>query len=286
MKSVKKGLGKGLGALIPEDDLFGMDHQSMEVVDINLNEIFPNADQPRSQFDEEALEALADSIKVHGVVQPILVRKEKTGYMIIAGERRWRAAKIAKQEKIPAIVKHIEGVNLAQISLIENIQREDLSDIEEARAYQLLIDQFKLKQDEIADAVGKSRSHVTNTLRLLKLDRKIQDMILEGKLSGGHGRALLRIDSYEEQSRLAAIAQKDQLSVRQLEALTSKKPVNKEPKSKENATDHSLMTFENQLKDIYGTKVQILHSQDKGKITIEFYGSDEFERIFNLLKSK
>lgn len=286
MKSVKKGLGKGLGALIPEDDLFGMDHQSMEVVDINLNEIFPNADQPRSQFDEEALQALADSIKVHGVVQPILVRKEKTGYMIIAGERRWRAAKIAKQEKIPAIVKHIEGVNLAQISLIENIQREDLSDIEEARAYQLLIDQFKLKQDEIADAVGKSRSHVTNTLRLLKLDRKIQDMILEGKLSGGHGRALLRIDSYEEQSRLAAIAQKDQLSVRQLEALTSKKPVNKEPKSKENATDHSLMTFENQLKDIYGTKVQILHSQDKGKITIEFYGSDEFERIFNLLKSK
>lgn len=286
MKSVKKGLGKGLGALIPEEDLFGMDHQNVEVVDINLSEIFPNADQPRSQFDEEALQSLAESIKVHGVVQPILVRKEKTGYMIIAGERRWRAAKLAKQEKIPAIIKQIEGINLAQISLIENIQREDLSDIEEARAYQLLIDQFKLKQDEIADAVGKSRSHVTNTLRLLKLDRKIQDMILEGKLSGGHGRALLRIDSYEEQSRLAAIVEKDQLSVRQLEVLTSKKPAKKEAKIKDIETDHSLMTFENQLKDIYGTKVQILQSQDKGKITIEFYGSDEFERIFNLLKNK
>lgn len=284
MKSMKKGLGKGLGALIPEDDLFGIDQQNLEVVDISLSEIFPNADQPRSQFDEESLQSLAESIKIHGVVQPILVRKEKNGYMIIAGERRWRAAKIAKQEKIPAIIKQIEGINLAQISLIENIQREDLSDIEEARAYQLLIDQFNLKQDEIADAVGKSRSHVTNTLRLLKLDRKIQDMILDGKLSGGHGRALLRVDSFEEQTRLAAIVEKEQLSVRQLEVLTSKKPVKKEIKEKTATEDHNLMNFENQLKDIYGTKVQIVHSQDKGKISIEFYGSDEFERIFNLLK--
>lgn len=284
MKSMKKGLGKGLGALIPEEDLFGIDQQNIEVVDLSVSEIFPNAEQPRSQFDEESLQALADSIKIHGIVQPILVRKEKNGYMIIAGERRWRAAKIAKQEKIPAIIKQIEGINLAQISLIENIQREDLSDIEEARAYQLLIDQFSLKQDEIADAVGKSRSHVTNTLRLLKLDRKIQDMILEGKLSGGHGRALLRVDSNEEQTRLAAIVEKEQLSVRQLEVLTSKKPVKKTIKDKIVNEDHTLSNFENQLKDIYGTKVQIVHSQDKGKISIEFYGSDEFERIFNLLK--
>lgn len=281
---MKKGLGKGLGALIPEEDLFGIDQQNIEVVDLSVSEIFPNAEQPRSQFDEESLQALADSIKIHGIVQPILVRKEKNGYMIIAGERRWRAAKIAKQEKIPAIIKQIEGINLAQISLIENIQREDLSDIEEARAYQLLIDQFSLKQDEIADAVGKSRSHVTNTLRLLKLDRKIQDMILEGKLSGGHGRALLRVDSNEEQTRLAAIVEKEQLSVRQLEVLTSKKPVKKTIKDKIVNEDHTLSNFENQLKDIYGTKVQIVHSQDKGKISIEFYGSDEFERIFNLLK--
>lgn len=281
---MKKGLGKGLGALIPDEDLFGIDQQNAEVIEVSLNEIFPNADQPRSLFDDEALVALAESIKTHGVIQPILLKKEKNGYMIIAGERRWRAAKLAKLEKIPAILKQIDGVSLAQISLIENIQREDLSDIEEARAYQLLIDQFSLKQEEIADAVGKSRSHVTNTLRLLKLDRKIQDMILDGKLSGGHGRALLRVDSFEEQTRLASIVEKEQLSVRQLEVLTSKKPMKKENKKHISTVDHGLLNFENQLKDIYGTKVQIVHAQDKGKISIEFYGNDEFERIFNLLK--
>lgn len=284
MKTMKKGLGKGLGALIPDEDLFGIDQQNAEVIEVSLNEIFPNADQPRSLFDDEALVALAESIKTHGVIQPILLKKEKNGYMIIAGERRWRAAKLAKLEKIPAILKQIDGVSLAQISLIENIQREDLSDIEEARAYQLLIDQFSLKQEEIADAVGKSRSHVTNTLRLLKLDRKIQDMILDGKLSGGHGRALLRVDSFEEQTRLASIVEKEQLSVRQLEVLTSKKPMKKENKKHISTVDHGLLNFENQLKDIYGTKVQIVHAQDKGKISIEFYGNDEFERIFNLLK--
>lgn len=286
MKPVRKGLGKGLGALIPEDEQFSMDHQSLgEVIELKLNEITPNAEQPRSMFDEEALEALAQSIKIHGVVQPILVQKSDKGYMIIAGERRWRAAKLAKLEAIPAIIKEMDKMKLAQVSLIENIQRENLSDIEEARAYQMLVDEYSLKQDEVADAVGKSRSYVANTLRLLKLDLSVQNMILEGKISGGHGRVLLRTEDNMEQVLWANRIIEHSMSVRELEKII----VKPDKKAKKAVTvdceeQHQVSEFERVLKDYFGTKVQISHQNNKGKIQIEYYGLDEFDRIMNLLK--
>ncbi len=286
MKPTRKGLGKGLGALIPEEEQFSMDHQSLgEVIELKLNEIRPNADQPRSIFDEEALEALANSIKSHGVVQPILVQKSEQGYMIIAGERRWRAAKLAKLEAIPAIIREMDKMKLAQVSLIENIQRENLSDIEEAKAYQLLVEEYNLKQEEVADAVGKSRSYVANTLRLLKLNPDVQNLILEGKLSGGHGRVLLRTEDGNEQIFWANKVMEQAMSVRELEKIITK-PDKKIKKVERVESDerHQISQFEEHLKDYFGTKVQISHQNNKGKIQIEYYGLEDFERIMKLLK--
>lgn len=285
---MRKGLGKGLGALIPEEDKLNLSEHSLgEVLELSIKEIKANSNQPRRHFDTEAIQALANSIKSHGVVQPILVTQSENGYMIIAGERRWRAAKTAGLDKIPAIVKKYDDLKLAQVSLIENIQREDLTDIEEAQAYQQLIEKFSLKQDEVADAVGKSRSYVTNTLRLLKLDPSIQTRILEGTISGGHGRVLLREDDPILQKKWADLVVEKGISVRELEKLVIK-PVKDQKKKDANqknlSKSYELMQFEHELKDIYGTKVQIQHKSNKGKIEIEFYGLDEFDRIMSLLK--
>lgn len=286
MKPMKKGLGKGLSALIPEEDQINIgEHAIGEVLELNIKEVFPNPDQPRRQFSEEAIQHLAESIKNHGVVQPILVVKKEQGFMIIAGERRWRASQVAGLDKIPSIVKVVDELKLAQISLIENIQREDLSDIEEARAFQVLIEKFKLKQEEIADAVGKSRSYIANTLRLLKLDSKVQQMILDNQISGGHGRVLLREESSIEQLKWANLIIEQGLSVRDLENKLSKPKGNKKAKEEKKAIEHEVIRIEQELKDVYGTKVQILQqNNNKGKIQIEFYGVEEFERILNLLK--
>lgn len=286
MKPVKKGLGKGLGALIPDDDKlhFGQ-HSIGEVLELAIKEIRPNEDQPRRQFAEEAIQSLADSIKTHGVVQPILVSSKDDGYMIIAGERRWRAAQVAGLKHIPAIVKSVDELKLAQISLIENIQREDLTDVEEAQAYQLLIDKFNLKQDEVADAVGKSRSYVANTLRLLKLEPSIQEKILVGQISGGHGRVLLRESNPSNQLKWADMIIQKGISVRELEKLIVKPSKTKKSQgTAKNERSYELMQFEQELKDVYGTKVMIQHKENKGKIEIEFYGLDEFDRIMKLLK--
>lgn len=288
MKPMKKGLGKGLGALIPEEDKLNLSEHSLgEVLELSIKDIKANSSQPRRHFDSEAIQSLADSIKHHGVVQPILVMQNENGYMIIAGERRWRAAKTAGLDKIPAIVKKYDDLKLAQVSLIENIQREDLTDIEEAQAYQQLIEKFSLKQDEVADAVGKSRSYVSNTLRLLKLDPTIQARILEGTISGGHGRVLLREDDPIMQKKWADLVVEKGISVRELEKLVVKPlkdPKTKALNKKNFNKSYELMQFENELKDIYGTKVQIQHKSNKGKIEIEFYGLEEFDRIVSLLK--
>lgn len=288
MKPMKKGLGKGLGALIPEDDKLNLSEHSLgEILELSIKDIKANSNQPRRHFDSEAIQALADSIKHHGVVQPILVMQSETGYMIIAGERRWRAAKTAGLDKIPAIVKKYDDLKLAQVSLIENIQREDLTDIEEAQAYHQLIEKFSLKQDEVADAVGKSRSYVSNTLRLLKLDPSIQTRILEGTISGGHGRVLLREDDPIMQKKWADLVVEKGISVRELEKLVVKPLKDQKSKSNNNKNlnkSYELMQFEHELKDIYGTKVQIQHKANKGKIEIEFYGLEEFDRILSLLK--
>lgn len=288
MKPMRKGLGKGLGALIPEEDKLNLSEHSLgEVLELSIKDIKANATQPRRHFDSEAIQSLADSIKHHGVVQPILVMQSDNGYMIIAGERRWRAAKTAGLDKIPAIVKKYDDLKLAQVSLIENIQREDLTDIEEAQAYQQLIEKFSLKQDEVADAVGKSRSYVSNTLRLLKLDPSIQTRILEGTISGGHGRVLLREDDPVMQKKWADLVVEKGISVRELEKLVVKPLKDQKIKAsnKKNFNkSYELLQFENDLKDIYGTKVQIQHKSNKGKIEIEFYGLEEFDRILSLLK--
>ena len=286
MKPMKKGLGKGLGALIPDDDrLHFREHSIAEVLELAIKDIKPNSEQPRRQFSDDAIASLAESIKNHGVVQPILVSHKDEGYMIIAGERRWRAAQVAGLIHIPAIVKTVDDLKLAQISLIENIQREDLTDIEEAQAYQMLIDKFSLKQDEVADAVGKSRSYIANTLRLLKLESSIQLKILEGRISGGHGRVLLRESNPVNQLKWADIIIQKGISVRELEKLIvkpSKSKVNQT--AAKNERSYEIVQFEQDLKDVFGTKVMIQHKENKGKIEIEFYGLDEFDRIIKLLK--
>lgn len=286
MKPARKGLGKGLSALIPEDEQLNFGEQTYgEILEIKLSDIYANPNQPRRIFANEAIEQLSESIKVHGVVQPILVQKSENGYMIIAGERRWRASQKAGLERIPAIVKTVDELKLAQISLIENLQRENLSDIEEAKAYQILIDKFNLKHDEVADSVGKSRSYIANTLRLLRLDQTVQQMILDGKLSGGHGRVLLREESPEHQIKWAQIVIDKTLSVRDLEKIFSKPKTSNAKESKDKAKEHELLFYEQELKDLLGTKVQISNtSGNKGKIQIEYYGIEEFERIVNLLK--
>lgn len=286
MKPIKKGLGKGLSALIPGDDMldFGQ-HSIAEVLELSVNDIKPNSEQPRRQFNEDSIASLAESIKNHGVVQPILVSRIGDMYMIIAGERRWRAAHVAGLTHIPAIVRTMDDLKLAQISLIENIQREDLSDVEEARAYRLLIDNFDLKQDEVADSVGKSRSYVANTLRLLKLEVSIQDKIIQGKISGGHGRVLLRETNPVNQLKWADLIIQKGISVRELEKLIVKpNKISKNIKLTRNELSYETIQFEQDLKDVFGTKVVIQHKENKGKIEIEYYGLDEFDRIMKILK--
>jgi ParB family chromosome partitioning protein len=253
-------------------------------MEVEILRVSPNPDQPRRHFDEDALLSLKDSIASHGVVQPILVRKNGTGYSIIAGERRWRAAKMAGLLRVPVIVRDVDEINVAQLSLIENIQREDLNDIEEAVAYEHLMAQFGLTQEDIAQAVGKSRSHIANTLRLTRLDDRVKVMIVEGSLSGGHGRALLRIEDPEHQHAWALKIVDGTLSVREIEeALT--KPAKKAPmKKKKTKPDLEIKRIEVELREVLGTKVMIKRGRSKGKVEIEFYGDEDLDRIVDLIR--
>ena len=256
---------------------------------VKISSVEPNINQPRKQFDEDALLELSESIKQYGVLQPLLVSDKKDYYEIIAGERRWRAAKLAGLKEVPVIVKDFSEQELVEISLIENIQREDLNPVEEAMAYKRLIDEFHLKQDEIAERVGKSRTAVTNAMRLLKLSEKVQQMLIDEMITAGHARAILAISDKEKQESVAMKVFDEKLSVRETEALVKRmlEPPKTEKKSKfSSAEDAIYESLEEKMKSIMGTRVQIHRKKnDKGKIEIEYYSKDELERIIDLFES-
>ena len=303
--AVKRGgLGKGLDCLIPDMNVGSSSEPKKEVktkvvekviekvvekpveVKVKISKIEPNKEQPRKNFDEDALIELSESIKQHGVLQPILVQERKGYYEIIAGERRWRAAKLAGLKEVPVIIKKFTEQEIVEIALIENIQRENLNPIEEAIAYKRLLTEFNLKQDEVAERVSKSRTAVTNSMRLLKLDDRVQQMVIEEKLSTGHARALLAIEEGELQYQMACKVFDEKLSVRDVEKLvksinTPKKEI-KKPEINQAVYDD----MSEKLKQIMGTKVQILpKNNEKGKIEIEYYSNDELERIIDLFMS-
>ena len=295
----KKGLGKGLDSLIP-------DNKSMKSVTsektveskedaaaksgvqvMKINEVEPNRDQPRKNFDEDALLELSDSIKQFGVLQPLLVRKRKDYYEIIAGERRWRAAKLAGVKEVPVIEKEYTDQEILEIGLIENIQRENLNPIEEAIAYKRLLKEFNLKQDEVAERVSKSRTAVTNSMRLLKLSDKVQQMIIDDMISTGHARALLAIDDPELQYTLANKIFDEKLSVRETEKLVKEIKNPKKPKEKNPVANSFIyQDLEEKMKSVFGTKVSIASKgKGKGKIEIEYYSDDELEHLFDMMMS-
>ena len=281
----KSALGKGLGELIPEaGDKIIEETELNSVIDMDINKVSPDKEQPRKNFDEEKLELLANSIKEHGIIQPILVRKENDYYKIIAGERRWRAARIAGLKKIPILEKILDKKQTMEVSLIENLQREDLNPIEEAKAYKRLIDEFKITQEEIAIRIGKSRPAITNTLRLLALDDRILNYIIEGTLTEGHGRSIVSLENKEIQYEIAKKVIDDGLNVRQTETIIKNlQNVKTKPKEKQ-AKDIYTKDLENRLKTILGTKVSINKGRKKGKIEIEYYSSEDLERIIELFE--
>lgn len=297
----KKGLGKGLDSLIPDNKPLKSagtaDKKSSEASSskelksgeqmMNINQVEPNREQPRKKFEEDALLELADSIKQFGVIQPLLVRKQKDYYEIIAGERRWRAAKMAGVKEVPVIIKDYTEQEILEIGLIENIQRENLNPIEEAAAYKKLLEEFHLKQDEVAERVSKSRTAVTNSMRLLKLSEKVQQMIVDDMISTGHARALLAIDDQEQQYELATKIFDEKLSVRETEKLVKQIKNPKPPKEKKVVENAFLYNdLANKMKDVMGTKVNISSKGNgKGKIEIEYYSDDELERMFDMIMS-
>lgn len=254
---------------------------------MKINEVEPNRDQPRKNFDEDALLELSDSIKQFGVLQPLLVRKRKDYYEIIAGERRWRAAKLAGVKEVPVIEKEYTDQEILEIGLIENIQRENLNPIEEAIAYKRLLEEFNLKQDEVAERVSKSRTAVTNSMRLLKLSDKVQQMIIDDMISTGHARALLAIDDPEPQYTLANKIFDEKLSVRETEKLVKEIKNPKKPKEKKPVANSFIyQDLEEKMKSVFGTKVSIASKgKGKGKIEIEYYSDDELEHLFDMMMS-
>lgn len=275
-------LGKGLSALIPE---LKEDIDKKEIVELDISMVYPNEDQPRKVFDEEKINILSDSIKAYGVLQPIVVKPDENGkYMIIAGERRYRASRAANKESIPAVIKDLPIRDIMEIALIENLQREDLNPIEEALAYKSLIDNHNVTQEEISDAVGKSRPHITNTIRLLNLREEVIAMIEYGEITAGHGKALLRITDKDKQLEIAKRIVEDGLSVRATESLAKK--ISEEqnlkiPTKKEK--DIFIVDVEERLRNIFGTKVNISQGKKKGKIEIEYYNDEELNGIVSML---
>ena len=303
----KTGLGKGLDALFStsplsddkeEEKVVEKIDESEKIHKIKITEIEPNKNQPRRNFNSESIDELAESIKRYGVIQPIIVSKKDNYYEIIAGERRWRAARMAGLRKVPVIVKDYDDLKTLEAALIENVQREDLNPIEEAFTYVRFADEFNLSQEEIAKKVGKSRSAVANSMRLVNLDPRVQVFVKEGKLSNGHGRTLLSIDDSELQFELAEKIIDDGLSVRQTEELvkTTIENLNKpvvEKEEKEQVTVNpevarECLRISNELKNIFGTKVNIKNNKNKGngKIEIEYSSVDDLDRIVGLIKSK
>lgn len=288
MAPKKKALGKGLNNLIPENE----EEEVKTVVvtaenEININLIEPNPDQPRKKFDDDALAELADSIKEHGLIEPIVVQKKDKRYIIVAGERRWRACRIAKLKKVPVVIKEFDDKERFEIAIIENIQRQDLNAIEEAMAYQVLVDEYKLTQDKVAERVSKSRVAITNSLRLLKLDKRVQELVVNDLISGGHARALLSLNNKDIQYDTAMKVIDEKLSVRETEKLVKSlnNPNEKNAKSKVLDNEAIYKEYENNLRTILGSKVAIQRKgSNKGKIVIEFNSTDEFEKVYDIIK--
>lgn len=300
-----RGLGKGLDALIPNvineksndnknentkyksTDSSLKEAEERQVKIVNITKIEPNREQPRRNFDEEALEELAESIRQFGLLQPILVHDKKTYYEIVAGERRWRAAKKAGLKEIPVIIKELTEQEIVEISLIENIQRENLNPIEEAQAFKRLLTEFNLKQDEVAERVSKSRTAVTNSMRLLKLCQEVQQMVIDEMISTGHARAILSIEDPEEQYMIAQKIFDEKLSVRDVEKLV--KNLNKPKPEKQKQEIHKSLEYiyENtavKMKEVFGTKVNITAKENgSGKIEIDFFSHEDFDRLTDLL---
>lgn len=311
MAGRKNGLGRGLDALFPEktpvsrenvrkpvtkptkkteisvkaDQKNESSNQKKTAMMVKISNVEPNRNQPRKQFDEDALLELSESVKQYGILQPLLVSNKKDYYEIIAGERRWRAAKLAGLKEVPVIVKEFSAQELVEISLIENIQREDLNPVEEAMAYKRLMDEFHLKQDEIADRVGKSRTAVTNSMRLLKLSAKVQQMLIDEMITAGHARAILAISDKEKQETVAMRVFDEKLSVRETEKLVKEIKNPKKPKEKKVVENEFVYKdLENRMKEVMGTKVSIASkSNGKGKIEIEYYSEKELERMFEMI---
>lgn len=308
----RTGLGKGLGAIFGDEVMESAaeeqeaKHQAKskkaqepekkeEDSDIGrelmvkVTSIEPNREQPRKDFNEEAMGELAESMKVYGVLQPLLVQKKGDYYEIIAGERRWRAAKLAGLKEVPVVIREYTKQQTMEIALIENVQREDLNAIEEAKAYQRLIQEFELKQEEIAARVGKSRVTITNSMRLLKLDERVQEMLIQNQITGGHARALLTVEDGELQYKLAGKIIAENLSVREIEKIVKSLSKKKNPKEK-NVEDESLALIfrdlEERMKSAMGTKVSINRKdKNKGRVEIEYYSESELERIVELIES-
>ena len=296
-----KGLGRGIGALIPESkehkttksDTTKSAENKEERTEksellIKITDIEPNKEQPRKDFEEDALQELADSIKEVGIIQPIIVQKNGDYYKIVAGERRWRAAKIAGIKEIPAIVKDYSPQQVMEIALIENIQREDLNPIEEAKAYEGLMKEFSLKQDDVANKVSKSRAAISNSMRLLKLDKRVQQMLIEDKISSGHARALLAVTDKEQQYELATYVFDNNLSVREVERKISQLKKGEDTSKEEKKRDPEAAEYkkiEEKLKMSIGSNVTIKRrTASKGKIEIDYSSREEFERLFEMLQ--
>lgn len=291
MSAVKRGLGRGLDIMIPEriDEAAKLKQEnvSRETL-IYISDIEPNKLQPRRSFNEDSLQELAESIRKYGVIQPLIVQKKDKYYEIVAGERRWRAARMAGLKEIPVIIKDYTPQEAVEIALIENIQREDLNPIEEAQAYQRLIQEFSLKQDELAERLSKSRTAVTNSLRLLKLDERVQQMLIDDMLTSGHARALLSIEDKEKQYNTACLIYDKKLSVRETEKLIRNILINKQKKQTAAALEDDFIyrDIEERMRQIFGTKVSIHRKQkSKGRIEIEYYSESELERIIELVDS-
>lgn len=285
MVTKKRGLGKGLAALIPEEpiaDLFNEDIDQESILNIELSLIKPNENQPRQEFEKESLNELKTSIEQYGIIQPIIVRKKDNNYEIIAGERRWRAAKAAKLKEIPCIIKKIDDKQAMKIALIENIQRQNLNPIEEAYAFKGLMENYKLTQEELAEAVGKSRSYIANAVRLLNLDESIMDYIAKGKISSGHGRALLGVTNKKERAKIAESIVNNKTNVRETEKIV-KDTTKKKSKVKEVKRDPFVEEIEENLMKALGTKVKLTAKKNGGKIEIEFYGDEDLERIIEII---
>ena len=301
MAKKARGLGKGLDALFGDMEVSvepsSKEEESSAVHDIeaaethegikyiDINNIKPNANQPRKTFDEGKLEELADSIREHGLIQPLVVRKSTNGYEIVAGERRWRAARKIGIKKIPAIVRELSDEENMLLAIIENMQREDLDPIEEAEGISQMIETYGLSQEQVSKSLGKSRPYITNQLRLLKLPEEIRKMVSDGRLSSGHVRALITIDDEEKQIKLAVQAVEQGLSVRQVEALAKANKNVKKSKAAKKKKSADVKRVEEDLKVALGTKVNLNQNGKKGKIEIEFYSKDELERLIELLKS-